>query len=89
MKKTLTEGNDSQDANEEKDEVQDTNAIESPITDTLAGQAIDNGKVVGFKSEYLDSLDPSSYEDTCQGLDVDDAERYKLMDNYFALSVPL
>ena len=66
MKKTMTEGNDSQAVNEEGDEAQHTNAPECPSTDTWGGQAIDSGKVVSYESEYLDSLGPGSYDDTSE-----------------------
>lgn len=36
-----------------------------------------NGKVVGFESDYIDSSDPGSYEDTSDGFDMKNASRHK------------
>lgn len=39
--------------------------------------ASEKGKMIGHESDYIDSDDPGSYDDTSDGLDADDAKRHK------------
>ena len=83
MKKTLIEENYVQDANEERDGGQPTNVEEGPNTKSSGGQSIGNGKLTGYKSEYFDSSDRSSNDDTSHESNADDAKRQKSRDNYY------
>lgn len=37
----------------------------------------DLGKVIGYESDYIDSSDPGSYDDTSEGSSADEARRHK------------
>lgn len=52
-------------------------------------QVVDTGKVIGYESEYLDSSDPSSYEDTSEGSIGDDARRHRSSRKVYDPSIPL
>lgn len=47
--------------------------------------ATESGKVIGYESDYIDSLIPGSYEEICEGFDADDAKRHKSSKKYYAL----
>lgn len=49
----------------------------------------EDGKVVEFESDYIDSSNPGSYEETSSESDADDATRHRSKKNYFNHDIPL
>ena len=51
--------------------------------------AAQDGKVVGFESDYIESSNPGSYEETSEESDADDAKRHRSTRKYYNPDVPL
>lgn len=49
----------------------------------------EDGKVVGFESDYINSSNPGSYEETSLDSDTDDATRHRSKKKYFNPNIPL
>lgn len=47
------------------------------------------GKVIGYESEYIDSSDPGSYDDTIEGTSSDEARRHKSIKKHYNPNVLL
>lgn len=50
---------------------------------------VDLGKVIGYESDYIDSSDPGSYDDTSEGSSADEARRHKYAKKCYNPNVPL
>lgn len=75
MKKTIQE-HGGECGNRNEDEGNPTNTQSGPSTVGMGHPTAIIGKVTGYESEYMDSLDPGSYEGTSEGSSIDDARRH-------------
>ena len=77
--------------NEEGEVGQPINTVEGDAENTTnvrRASTAEFDKVTGYDSEYIDSLDPRSYEDTREGSSANDARRHRSRKNNYDSNVP-
>ena len=74
--------------NDIKDRGKDGDTVDGEAENTRPNVAQD-GKVVGFESDYIESSDPGSYEETNEESDGDDVRRHRSTRKYYNPDNPL
>lgn len=74
--------------NEDGDACRLGNVSESSARNNMAS-TIESGKVIGYESDYIDSSDPGSYEETSGNSDADDAIRHRSSNKHYDPNAPL